>query len=1001
MSNNKDKKNKNRKMDGSKSSKNMSKSINLDDSEETPLVGRKSIKASDFLKDLYSEKNDVDEQDFLSTNANGKNNKKYSCKKCNFVTDNPHTYSSHSRSHLKKPKNQKKIVQKSDELQVFDCDECDFSTTLLHGLRIHITKKHVMGANKKTKEIPLREELPSKTFKCRKCDYVGTNRHSYSSHFKTHNKNKKTDKNKKGGVHTDSQKLDSLDEECQDDQNDFDDDILMSVQESKNVHKLKHKLSECYDVIDFDGDDEKDTKNNTKNNKSKKSKKRKIEELDDEAKNSETLKNGKEIWFVGTSNGTKRRKIETKSSETSTKVHEVTPKLQLNEDDIDDEDDIDIDDQDIEDKGKLIRIPDETSHRFSKENIQDLKVMNETFNCAQYDEDVISLIPETHHPKIKNSTMSSSYNLTKKEDDDKEDIDNDDEDDEYQDAKEDFEMGTNPDIAHSDVYDDFYETEVGKKTFESDNYNFADVSLVSSVCGKPSIMLFNVTGARKFPIYCYRLLKTIRVKILTKKQAVYHASLCGQLRFEEFKNNPDIFRPEEITLESSSSTDSKKSISKTSDVEIDFYRQTGNKVTKMYYDSRIDAISKREMFNDPTFSMSSYPNICWGFDFSLIFNFLRTKDDRVFTKYVDSFDSSKFVMTILSLYPSLEEQECILVESIKSSMKNRRRYKLNNPNDDVSETDDVEEVYSISDVISVEDENQPGGQKENVQVDESKLLKKRVKYWMEIFLPRIDFKQFKDSSPQEPIKHGISEADDMRTEYEISDKSSNPKMYKGKKPGGHVIYHKFRVLPVVLLPFFVDTLIGHKKIQNSATNLVFRLIEQLKKFRNSVVSGNVYSDYENDIPLFLNGHNISSYSGMTYETASLDATILQLETNFERLLFSIHSRSIEIQQLAQSLAYDTRDSISLLFKASNKLHLKTLSINSKIKRLDIKHSKKIDSLVENKNTESNVATMNMNRLWSAVKKLQEDVIKLEKENEELKTVVKDYEENTFVQHCED
>lgn len=60
---------------------------------------------------------------------------------------------------------------------------------------------------------------------------------------------------------------------------------------------------------------------------------------------------------------------------------------------------------------------------------------------------------------------------------------------------------------------------------------------------------------------------------------------------------------------------------KTSDAEIDFYRQTGHKVTKMYYESRIDSRSKREMFSDPMFSMSSYPTVCWGFDFSLIFNF--------------------------------------------------------------------------------------------------------------------------------------------------------------------------------------------------------------------------------------------------------------------------------------------------------------------------------------------------------------------------------------------
>ena len=172
------------------------------------------------------------------------------------------------------------------------------------------------------------------------------------------------------------------------------------------------------------------------------------------------------------------------------------------------------------------------------------------------------------------------------------------------------------------------------------------------------------------------------------------------------------------------------------------------------------------------------------------------------------------------------------------------------------------------------------------------------------------------------------------------------------------------------------------------------MIEQLKKFRNSVVSGNRYSDYENNIPLFLNGINVGSYSGMNLETASLDATILQLETNFERLLFSIHSKSIEIQQLAQSLAYDTRDNITLLSKASNKLYSKTLAINSKIYRLETKYNKEIRDLKDKiTDMEKKEKSKSVDHVLDIVKKLQYDVQKLKQENISLKARLSSSENN--------
>lgn len=328
------------------------------------------------------------------------------------------------------------------------------------------------------------------------------------------------------------------------------------------------------------------------------------------------------------------------------------------------------------------------------------------------------------------------------------------------------------------------------------------------------------------------------------------------------------------------------------------------------------------------------------------------------------------------------------MQSVKNSMRNKRKSRTQHHREEQTESDDVEEVYSITESNSVEELGQDKTtEKLETEQNELNLVKKRVKYWIEIFLPRIDFKEFKDPSPKESAKQKFSMADDLHSEYE---KTSTPDIRKEnnhKRKGGSAIYHKYRVLPVVLLPFFVDTLIGHKKIQNSSTNLVFRLIEQLKKFRNSLVSGKEYSDYANSIPLYLNGINVNSFSGMNYESASLDATILQLETNFERLLFHIHSRSIEIQQLAQSLAYDTRDSISLLCKASNKLYSKTLSINSRINRLEQK--RRDDAKLSKKKGDDQDGTehSDMEKMWSVIKKLQTDIVVLQRENKELKSSI--------------
>lgn len=71
-------------------------------------------------------------------------------------------------------------------------------------------------------------------------------------------------------------------------------------------------------------------------------------------------------------------------------------------------------------------------------------------------------------------------------------------------------------------------------------------------------------------------------------------------------------------------------------------------------------------------------------------------------------------MTILSLYPRLEEQECIIMDGIKASLRNKRKFKSqSSKGDEISESDDVEEVYSISDTTSIDESGSKNSDEKN------------------------------------------------------------------------------------------------------------------------------------------------------------------------------------------------------------------------------------------------------------------------------------------------
>ncbi len=162
-------------------------------------------------------------------------------------------------------------------------------------------------------------------------------------------------------------------------------------------------------------------------------------------------------------------------------------------------------------------------------------------------------------------------------------------------------------------------------------------------------------------------------------------------------------------------------------------------------------------------------------------------------------------------------------------------------------------------------------------------------------------------------------------------------------------------------------------------------MDYLKKYRNSFVAGSEYSDYNKESvkePMFLRPHRFDGRPNsnlvpdyMNTEVASLDVTILQLEVNYEKLLTNIHTRSLEIYHVAQSLVYDIRDSMNLCMKTLRTQSKKHATLRSKVNRMMKKENKGITECDE----QIAKANRKIKKLETKMSKLQEMITTLIKE----------------------
>jgi hypothetical protein len=144
--------------------------------------------------------------------------------------------------------------------------------------------------------------------------------------------------------------------------------------------------------------------------------------------------------------------------------------------------------------------------------------------------------------------------------------------------------------------------------------------------------------------------------------------------------------------------------------------------------------------------------------------------------------------------------------------------------------------------------------------------------------------------------------------------AQNDTKYKVGRP---TVEHKERILPIILLPFFLETLHTSKKMLNPIAAICYRLSGSLKKYRNHL-----------SLPTF----KAQMMADPTI-IASLDVTILQFDMNLETYLVYKHREGLDSEYAFHDLCKVHETTITSFNQAVATLNDKVDTLAAKVTKL--------------------------------------------------------------------
>jgi len=415
----------------------------------------------------------------------------------------------------------------------------------------------------------------------------------------------------------------------------------------------------------------------------------------------------------------------------------------------------------------------------------------------------------------------------------------------------------------------------------------------------------DINKKQKFQVFCSQLFKTARLKLLEKENKKWIAQFGQSLYRNRVLSTPTVISNNNTNT--SMGNDSKER-SLIIDSMID---------SEMAYN--IYTTSEKEMSDlmvlDPIFVIKRYPQFCWGIDFQSLFKYV--KHTSVYTKYVSRFQKDKLISILQLAFPHFITSEMKHLKVIaftqwqrkktrtKTSKVKPKKQKSKGTSEDQKDTNnlgstptDEPEKKSPQDVpdgetdtIKTTDVNPNSS--ENIDTLLNRLSKKDVKefeeflkekensFWLDVLLPRVSTLTVKDKKKK------------------TSDQCN-------------------RILPIVLLPFFLRTLHYNVRSNNCIPILCDSLSKDLAEYRNELLTSHFGTSANSD------------------RFSVLDLTIKQLRMNTIKDGYLYHIMSHKTEMIA-TVAYDN---------VVERLQLHERTINTQKK--EIKQLKKTLKKLEDK-----------------------------------------------------
>lgn len=405
-------------------------------------------------------------------------------------------------------------------------------------------------------------------------------------------------------------------------------------------------------------------------------------------------------------------------------------------------------------------------------------------------------------------------------------------------------------------------------------------------------------SVRDFHLYIYPIETSDRQRLMDKHNKKWQSEFANELYQKDKLETPHIFTP---------TSENKRSYQ-----EQEWYSKILQKMVDEYNSKLTNGSYNHVMTSDPIFCIRRFPNWCWALDMTDIIKFFDLQ--RTYTKFKDTFKSSNFCSMLNIVYPNMQLVELNMKHVIARSKQEYillRRYELelqkgilnskkdSDLNSDIS-NDLREEELILDDCVDDEkdkDQQKDDDDEQDITQDYSSLSNME---WIDILLPKV--KRSSNEINQKRIDK-LCQKEEIETDKKTKDLQDCKK--RRGRPGNDF---RERVLPIVLLPFFIDSLHVSKKIHNPIFMICNDILRKLENYRHILV---------------MEKHSTSE------QIACLDLTIMQLKVNLDTYTNYKHITTINTEIEKGELS----SIISGITSVMNQQQQQLAACNSEIKKM--------------------------------------------------------------------